>query len=184
MKKKFYKKLWFLVIIAFVAVGIVGCLDETEETADNQEGENTEETEENTDNQDAEDIEEIEEPEPREDAIGKSDKDFSELTNSKPSSVRGDNTGNWRKTTIAESVDIIEYIVSYNEIHMEKDEVHAIINFNYKTTAMMNDFGSFISVRIHEYVDKEEHDASKLGGGMFLKEYHIYKDNGDIVEVE
>lgn len=121
--------------------------------------------------------------EEREGSIGKSDKDFLELTTTKPSEVRGDNTGNWRKVTISESVDIEEYIVSYNNLYMEEDQVHAIVNFNYNTTTMLNDFGNMVSVRIHEYVDKEEHDASKLGSGMLLKEYEIHKDNGDIIEI-
>lgn len=123
-------------------------------------------------------------PEQREEAIGKSNKDFLELTKTKPNDVREDKTGNWRKITIAESINIEEYILSYSNLYMEQGQVHAIINFNYNTTTMMNDFGSFISVRIHEYVDKEEHNANKLGSGMLLKEYQVYKDNGDIIEVQ
>lgn len=121
----------------------------------------------------------------REGSIGKSDKDFTELTTLKPSEVRNDATGKWRKITLSKGVDIAAYILSYNKLYMDEDTtVHSIINFGNKTTAMINNLGSYISVRVHEYQDKEEHDAKELGGGMFLKEYHVYKDNGDIVEVE
>ena len=119
----------------------------------------------------------------RENAIGKSDKDLTELSERKPSEVRNDTTGKWRKTTLSEPVDITEYALSYNKLFMEDDEVHFIVNFNYSTTTIINDYGGFLSIRTHEYVDKEEHDAKMLGGGMLLVEYEIYKDNGDITKV-
>lgn len=49
---------------------------------------------------------------------------------------------------------------------------------------MINDFESYLSVKVHEYVEKEELDANKLGSGMVLGEYNIYKDNGDIVKID
>ena len=45
-------------------------------------------------------------------------------------------------------------------------------------------YGNAISVTIHEYVKKEEHDANKLFGGMVLGEYIIYMDNGDIEKIQ
>lgn len=117
--------------------------------------------------------------------VGKSDKNFKDLTQSKPGKVRNDVTKRWKMIRIAESVDVNEYLVSYaNEYFEEDDLVHVIINFNYKTTTMINDFGSYLDVRVHEYVDKEEHDAKKIGSGLLLGNYQIYKDNGDIIDVE
>lgn len=42
---------------------------------------------------------------------------------------------------------------------------------------------TLIYVTVLEYVDKEEHDAKELGGGMLLADYMIYPD-GDIEEIE
>ena len=115
--------------------------------------------------------------------IGKSDKDFSELTGDKPTEVRNDTTGNWRKITLSENVDIIEYALSYRDLHMNEGEVHHIINFGNDTTTWLNELGGILFVDIKERVDGEEHDASVLGSGMLLKSYMIYPD-GDIEEVQ
>lgn len=123
--------------------------------------------------------------EKREGTVGKSDKDFTEVTTLKPSTVRNDTTEKWRKVTISKSGDINEYLLSYNKLYMAEDTtVHAIVNFTNKTTTLINDNGDYINVRTHEYRDKEEHDAKKLGSGMLLGEFNIYKDNGDIIKVE
>ena len=120
----------------------------------------------------------------REGAIGKSNKDFTELTNSKPSTVRNDVTEKWRKITLSKSIDINEYLLSYNKLYMtdEPSAVHWIINFNHNTTTSISDMGDYLYVTVHEYVDKEEHDAKVLGNGMVIGEFNIYKDNGDIMK--
>lgn len=130
-------------------------------------------------------VEEIEVP-AREEAIGKSDEDFSNITKSKPAKVRNDNTGNWRITTIANNIDIEKYALSYYKNNFDSDEeIHAIVNFNYNTTTRISVMGSSILVvDILEYVDKEEHDANKLFGGIHLATYWIYLDNGDIEKIE
>lgn len=115
--------------------------------------------------------------------IGKSDKDFSEVTKSKPNDVRNDNTGNWRILKISENIDIEEYALSYADMYMKDDEVHFIVNFNYHTTTWLNKMNGLLYVEIREYEDKEEHDAKVLGSGMILKSYVIYPD-GDIQELE
>lgn len=114
--------------------------------------------------------------------IGKSDKDFTELTKSKPSKVRNDKTGNWRKITLSENINIEEYALSYAEKHMNEGEVHYIINFTNNTTTWLNNLGGLLYVDVKERVDKEEHDAATLGSGMLLKSYVIYPD-GDIEEL-
>src|SRR5699024_7976500 len=92
--------------------------------------------------------------------VGKSDKDFSHISKSKPTDVRNDKTGNWRKSTLAENIDIEEYALSYQELHMKEDEVHHIINFTRNTTTWLNEMNGLLYVDIKERVDKEEHDAS------------------------
>jgi len=115
--------------------------------------------------------------------VGKSDKDFSDVSTSDPTDVRNDTTGNWRKSTITENVKIEEYALSYQELHMEADEVHHIINFTNNTTTWLNNLGGLLYVDVKEYVDGEEHDAATLGSGMLLKSYIIYPD-GDVEEIE
>ncbi|ARK23582.1 hypothetical protein SporoP37_01985 [Sporosarcina sp. P37] len=115
--------------------------------------------------------------------VGKSDKDFKKLTKTKPGKVRNDKTGKWKKVSFAENADVEDYLLSYADLYMKDDGTHFIINFNYKTTTVVNKIGGLISADVHEYVSKEEHDASKIGSGMLLKSYFIYPD-GDIEEVE
>src|SRR5699024_6903134 len=119
----------------------------------------------------------------KENIIGKSDKNFKDASKVKPSKVRNDNTGNWKLTKIAESIDIEDYALSYSDLHMNDGEVHFIVNFNYNTTTTLNKMNDLLYVDIHEYEKKEEHDASTLGNGMLLKSYVIYPD-GDIQEIE
>lgn len=156
-----------------------------------------EETEKKTDIKDEEEKKEEEKKEQKEDEedlswddlkdkdmiVGKSDKDFSNISKSKPTDVRNDKTGNWRKSTLSEDIDIEEYALSYNETHMKEDEVHHIINFTRNTTTWLNKMNGLLYIDIKERVDKEEHDASTLGSGMILKSYVIYPD-GDIQELE
>lgn len=121
-------------------------------------------------------------PEPRETAIGKSDKTFDFFASPKATTVNNDVTGNWRYTGFSEAgVDISEYAIDYYNKYFESDnEIHAVVNFANKTTTRINCFGSILSVAVLEYVDGEEHDAKKMFSGELLKEYIIYLDNGDI----
>ena len=147
--------------------------------------ENKEETETKSEEKDTSDGDDItwDDLKDKDKIVGKSDKDFKELTKSKPSDVRNDVTGNWRVVTMSESVDVTEYALSYQDLHMKEDEVHFIVNFNYNTTTWLNYMGGLLYVETRERVDKEEHDANKLGTGMTLKNYRIYPD-GDIEELE
>ena len=117
--------------------------------------------------------------------IGTSNKNFRSINKSKPRKVRNDKTGNWRLATIATTEDILEYALSYYKYNVKsEDEIHAIVNFTLNTTTNISYlYGNAISVTIHEYVKKEEHDANKLFGGMVLGEYIIYMDNGDIEKI-
>lgn len=115
--------------------------------------------------------------------IGKSDQDFQSITKSKPGKVRNDNTGNWRIIKFAESVDLEKYLLSYKNEYMESGQTHFLVNFSRNTTTVLNDANGLLSVDVHEYVKKEEHDAADLGNGMLLKSYTIYPD-GDIEETD
>lgn len=78
-----------------------------------------------------------------------------------------------------------EYLLSYaDEYWEENDGVHWFIDFTNGTTTSANDLGIYYYVAVYEYVDGEQHDASDLGTGLILGEYHVYKDNGDIVDIE
>ena len=100
-------------------------------------------------------------------------------------SVRNDITGNWRIAKIAENIEMQNYALDYyKEYFKSDDEIHAIVNFNYKTTTKISVIGNLLDVTIHEYVPKEEHNAKLLFSGMVLSEYHINKDTGEIEEID
>ncbi|AEB76074.1 hypothetical protein [Clostridium botulinum] len=121
----------------------------------------------------------------RKNVIGKSNKIFKELSDQKPREVRNDITGNWRLTTISSNVDIKDYALSYyNQNFGNNAEIHAVVNFATNTTTKISDMGNFIEVVVLQYVEKEEHDAKKLFGGMKLAHYWIYKDNGEIEKIK
>ena len=109
----------------------------------------------------------------RENIIGTSNKDFKKISTSKPTKVRNDTTGNWKLSKITTTDDILEYAKSYYDNNFTSDdEIHAIVNFTLNTTTCVSTlFDNIISVTIHEYVDKEEHDANKLFSGMVLGDY-------------
>ena len=121
----------------------------------------------------------------RENIIGTSNKKCSDIDIIGPSDVRNDTTGNWKLARVATKEDILEYILDYYENNFNDDEeIHAIVNFTLKTTTKVSKlFDNVLSITIHDYVDKEEHDAKKLFGGTVLGEYFIYLDNGDIEKI-
>ena len=100
------------------------------------------------------------------------------------SKVRNDATGNWRISSIAESINIEEYALSYYKKYFSNNtEIHAIVNFTHNTTAKLTVMGNILDVSIYEYVDNEEHDANLLFSGMLLKQYFVYMDTGEIEEI-
>lgn len=124
----------------------------------------------------------------REEAIGKSDKDVAELVEgAKPSAMLNDATEHWKLMRVATTIsDIESYALSYYNEFFEKqetDEVHWIVNFTTKTTTSIKCLSGILFVDVFEYVDKEEHDAQKIGSGELLIQYMIYTDNGDIEKI-
>ena len=101
----------------------------------------------------------------------------------KPSKVRNDTTGNFKKVTTNGEIKIPEDAIKYYNEHMTDDEVHYIIDFSKNTTTNINEMAGILFVTVYEYQEKEEHDANTIGNGELLKEYHIDIDSGEIEEI-
>lgn len=122
----------------------------------------------------------------REDAIGISEKNISDIDGTfSRNDVRNDVTNSWKVSTIAADVSMEDYVFSYyNRYHPQENVVEAVINFTRNTSTCMVLQGDYIDVSIYDYVDGEEHDAKQMFTGTLLKEYKVYTDNGDIIEVQ
>lgn len=133
------------------------------------------------------DIKEIKKLYSSEDVIGKSAKDIDEVDDDilLDKTVINDSNDNLRLARITYRGSLEEYIMSYYEKYFSSDdEIHYIVNFTTKTTTCIANMGSFLSVTITEYVDKEEHDASTLGSGMVYGQYYIYFGTNDIEKIQ
>lgn len=133
-------------------------------------------------------VEETEEPPHREGMCGISDKDVYDIGSPsvfERNDVRNDTTGNWKVSTIAEDVQMVDYALSYYEKYFYNDsEVHCIVNFTNKTTTCIQYMSGQIYVTVHEYVDGEEHDVNVMFSGMVLADFIVYPDNGDIEKIQ
>lgn len=129
---------------------------------------------------------ETEETTHRDGIYGISDKDIHDVDGTfRADRVRNDKTGKWKISTIAANINMEEYALSYYKWKFySDDEVHGIVNFNYRTTTCITTDGYILYVDVHEYVAGEEHDANLLFSGMLLKQYFVYLDNGDIEEIQ
>lgn len=103
-----------------------------------------------------------------------------------PTDFPKDTTGKWRKTMFAESgIEFQNYALNYYKKYFKSDdEVHVIYNFSTKTVTCITCMGTLLSVRILDYVDKEEHDASVACSGTLLAEYHVDIETGAIEKVQ
>lgn len=98
-----------------------------------------------------------------------------------PQKVNNDKTGNWRISTCATTKSDEEYIISYIKYYMADAEgTYAIVNFTNKVTIAINKSGNIATVDVHEYVDKEEHDAAQLFSGQVLSNYIVHLDTEQI----
>lgn len=149
---------------------------EEEEKEDDEEPDEEEQEEDKLDEVSWDDVKDLDK------IVGKSDKDYSSITKTKPDKVRNDNTGKWKKSVIAENLKMEEYALSYKDLYMEEGEIHFIINFNYNTTSKLSYLDSLLYLTITEYEKKEEHDARDIGSGMILGKYIIYPDR-DVEEI-
>ena len=173
-KKPIYKKWWFWVIIAVILAAAAT-------PSKNEDG-----SKEGLEDGYTEKVEEIKE-EAEEKKEEKSEEINSEIDkiNFNIHDVRNDVTGNWRISTIAESIKVQDYALDYYKKYFEDDkEIHGIVNFNYNTTTKISVMGNLLDVTVHEYVSKEEHDAKLLFSGMLLSEYHINIATGEVDKVQ
>lgn len=97
-----------------------------------------------------------------------------------------DATGKWHKVTFAKGeVEFQYYTLCYYDTYFESDdEVHVLYNFSNKTVNCINCFGSFLDLRVLDYVDKEEHSAKAACGGTLLAEYHIDIATGVVEQIQ
>jgi len=164
-KKPIFKKWWFWVIVVVILAAIFGNKGTKDGVEDGA--------------KDAINSTEQQSDKTQDESTAKDDISFV-VTN-----VPNDVTGNWRIATIAENIEMQDYALDYYKEHFKSDdEIHAIVNFNYKTTTKISVMGNLLDVSVYEYVDKEEHDAKLLFSGMLLKEYHVNKDTGEIEEIQ
>ncbi|MFR0838937.1 MAG: hypothetical protein ACLSHA_10375 [Neglectibacter timonensis] len=164
-KKPIFKKWWFWVIIVVILAAIFGNTGAKDGVEDGA--------------KDAINSTEQQSDKTQDESTAKDDISFV-VTN-----VPNDVTGNWRIATIAENIEMQDYALDYyKEYFKSDDEIHAIVNFNYKTTTKISVMGNLLDVSVYEYVDKEEHDAKLLFSGMLLKEYHVNKDTGEVEEIQ
>ena len=165
VKKPIFKKWWFWVIVVVILAAIfghTGTKDSVEDGAKDTISSAEQQTEEKQNESTAKD-------------------DISFVVTNVPNDV----TGNWRIASIAENIEMQDYALDYyKEYFKSDDEIHAIVNFNYKTTTKISVMGNLLDVSVYEYVDKEEHDAKLLFSGMLLKEYHVNKDTGEVEEIQ
>lgn len=99
--------------------------------------------------------------------------------------VRNDVTGRWRLARVATTADITDYVLDYyNAYFKSSDEVHVIVNFTTNTTTVVTaPLDTMLSVDVHQYVDKEEHDADTLASGDLIASYIVYLDSGEIEKI-
>ena len=176
-----FKKWWFWLIVFFGILTIYGAVVGINQAQEEMESE-TVATEADPE-EEVEDVGDWDEFKNFDNVVGKSDKDYSEISKGRPMDVSNDVTGNWRVTLLSENVDILEYAMSYYDTHMSDNEVHHIVNHTLDTTTMIISHNGLLTVEIKERVDREERDAKKLGSGELLLDYRIYPD-GDIEKME
>lgn len=100
--------------------------------------------------------------------------------------VRNDATGNWKISLVSDNKTAEDYAIDYyTKMFKSNDEIHAIVNFNLKTTAklsMLTD--ELLEVTTYEYVKGEEHDADKLFTGMLLTDITININTGEVEQLQ
>lgn len=153
--------------VVFLIIGLSGNKEKTSSKETDQEtvAESTEETSQSTGIADSSNDDELE-------ALKKELKEKYDV--SEPNGFpKGDSTGVWKIVKVANTIPTADYAVDYAKAYMKDGDVHYIVNFTLKTTSQLRLSEGKLSVTTTEYVDKEEHDASKIGEGMLYDE-HFY----------
>lgn len=194
-KKPIFKKWWFWVIVVIILVGACGGggskennkETETPVTETQTEAVTETETEKQTEIQTEATTEAQTGAEKHTEAETEAAADDPELDaiDFHISDVRNDVTGNWRISTIAENIQMQDHALAYYKKYFKNDnEIHGIVNFNYKTTTKIMVLSGQLDVSVYEYVDGEEHDAKELYGGMLLSEYFVNMDTGEVEQIQ
>lgn len=171
-----------LLVALTASAFILGACEETETTEQETEAvEEVETTEEETTEVESDVSEESEDLEESEEPAEVLPEEIQDLT---VTDTRDDTTGNWRKVVTPANVNMPENALTYFNEYMEEGEVHHIISFATNTTSMISDIGGMLYVDITEYEEREEHSADTIGGGMLLQSFVVYKENGEIEEIE
>lgn len=178
-KKPFYKKWWGMLLIIVVVIGVIGAIIGDDESS-NKINKNNDVEKSESEMEDKNNREDHKEPptnnENEEVNIDEDanefviDKEFKKNFG-KARKVRNDVTGNWRIVVTSAKFDVEEMLIPYHDYFMKEDEIHFIVSFATNTTTVIRNSGGIITSEVHEYVDKEEHDAKTLGRGMVLAEY-------------
>ena len=168
------KKNLSIIILATLTLALVACGATSSESSDSVESEVEADTEsvadDSIENQDA--LQEA-----FKDAIGGSGLTFY-------STVPNDATGKWRCAVIYTGEDMVEHALDYYKAYFTSDdEIHFICNLGLKTTTSIKVIFDSLQVDVHEYVDKEEHDANLLNSGSLLKSYMINIESGEVEEL-
>lgn len=190
IKKPIFKQWWFWVIVIIVlgAIGSIGDKGKDDDkekiisTSSTSQSEPVKELDVSSDSSSAN------EPESSDAARKEAQETFKKLMGDSSvifyKNVHNDVTENWRLLVCYSSENIVDHVVDYYNAYAEsEEEVHFVVNLYLKTTTVINNFGGTLYVDVHEYVDKEEHDAKALGGGMLLKSYMVDLSSGDIEEI-
>lgn len=131
-------------------------------------------------NEDKTEIEKQHEQKPEEEVEEELPEGISDLN---VSDVRNDDTGKFKKVVTSNDTNMPENAVAYYNEYMEDGEIHYIIDFSKNTTTAINNMSGQLFVTVTEYVDKEEHDADKIGSGMVLADYIVSIKDGTIEEL-
>lgn len=98
--------------------------------------------------------------------------------------VRGDVTDRWRISKVANGTPPSDYALDYAKAYMTEGDVHFIVNFTLKTTTQFTMVAGILEARTTEYVDKEEHDAKVIGGGLELSNRHFRVATGEEITAD
>jgi hypothetical protein len=171
-----------LLVTLTASAFVLGACEEPETTEQETESvEEVETLEEETTEVESDVSEESEDTEEPEETTENLPEELQDLT---VTDTRGDTTGNWRKVVTPANVNMPENALTYFNEYMEEGEVHHIISFATNTTTLISDIGGTLYVDITEYEEREEHSADTIGGGMLLQSFIVYKENGEIEEIE
>lgn len=116
--------------------------------------------------------------------ISRADKDIQSLDNVSPKVAPEDDSGNWFLTMQDSGEAFVDYSLSYAETYIGEasDEVHWVIDTTNQRTTSIENKGDYLHVWVYEHLEGEEQHVATLGTGVPITDYHVYKDNGDIVD--